>query len=517
VVVPAEAGTACDDETFCTVDDACDGTGMCIGGPENDCGMTPGACAEVDCVEASQSCTEIPAMNGAPCQDPTNLCLKGSTCNGGSCTGGTIDDCFFFPVSNDCHVATCNPMTGMCEEQIGNEGGPCVDAADLCTVGKTCTAGNCGGGMPKDCSILTVGCFDGVCDMANGNCVQQPIMPGQQCAEATDDCNIGICDTLGNCNATPANQGMACNDNNNCTTGDICQNGVCTPNMTITTCTNNDMCCPSTCNDTNDNDCTYCDWNPALFPIIFGMSYSVGDMTFDQQCNLYMSGDDATVYKFLHNTTNVSQIATFVNTARGIAYRPQDNLIYVATYDSISKMTTSGGNIQTVISGLSPYLNGMAVAPSGWGNFGGHLVVGSSSGQIYLINPAAPTPTVLASTGFSEVSDVVFDKQNKVLYVASYSSSTIHIVSPQGVLSNYLTAPCNPDGIAVDDGQRVFFACGSNNNVWKVNIPTPGTPQLVGNPFLNGSWAPAALIYDGLDNLIVVEEPSNTQLSVFTP
>src|SRR5262245_51299833 len=60
VVVPADAGTACDDETFCTVDDACDGTGMCIGGPENDCGMTPGACAEVDCVEASQSCTEIP-------------------------------------------------------------------------------------------------------------------------------------------------------------------------------------------------------------------------------------------------------------------------------------------------------------------------------------------------------------------------------------------------------------------------------------------------------------------------
>lgn len=65
------------------------------------------------------------AMNGSTCQDPNNLCIKGSTCNNGLCTGGQLDDCFFFPVPDDCHVAECNPTTGMCESQIGNEGLGC--------------------------------------------------------------------------------------------------------------------------------------------------------------------------------------------------------------------------------------------------------------------------------------------------------------------------------------------------------------------------------------------------------
>src|SRR5262245_675620 len=33
VVVPSEAGETCDDEVFCTVDDTCDGNGVCMGGP----------------------------------------------------------------------------------------------------------------------------------------------------------------------------------------------------------------------------------------------------------------------------------------------------------------------------------------------------------------------------------------------------------------------------------------------------------------------------------------------------
>jgi hypothetical protein len=266
VVVPSPMGESCDDDLFCTVDDSCDGTGVCMGGPENDCGMTPEPCREVDCVEASMSCTEIPAMNGAPCQDPQNLCLKGSTCNAGNCIGGTIDDCFFFPVPDDCHVATCNPMTGMCEAMVGNEGLGCIDQMDLCTVNKTCAAGMCQGGIPKDCSGLTMGCFDGVCDLPTGNCVQQPIMPGQQCAEATDQCNVGICDTLGNCNATPANQGMPCDDFIDCTTGDICLSGTCTPQGTITQCINNDTCCPSSCSQTTDNDCQFLDVGLAAGP-----------------------------------------------------------------------------------------------------------------------------------------------------------------------------------------------------------------------------------------------------------
>jgi hypothetical protein len=38
-VVAAPQGTSCDDGLFCTDVDTCDGGGVCVGGPTNDCGM----------------------------------------------------------------------------------------------------------------------------------------------------------------------------------------------------------------------------------------------------------------------------------------------------------------------------------------------------------------------------------------------------------------------------------------------------------------------------------------------
>ena len=129
------------------MDDACV-AGICEGGPENDCGMTPGQCMELYCDENTQTCGEQAAPPGAPCQDPNDLCMKGATCMNGLCTGGSPEDCFFFPVPDDCHIAECNPQTGNCELVPGNEGLPCVDLNDLCTPGKICAAGVCQGGAP---------------------------------------------------------------------------------------------------------------------------------------------------------------------------------------------------------------------------------------------------------------------------------------------------------------------------------------------------------------------------------
>jgi len=224
-VVNDEEGVACDDGLFCTISDSCS-MGTCVGGPQNDCGMAPPQCTEVTCDETSQTCSSAPAMNGATCQDPNDLCLKGSTCSNGLCIGGQQDDCFFFPVPSDCHVATCNPMNGMCEAQIGNEGGACNDPMDLCTVSKTCTAGTCQGGQPKNCSQLTQGCVLGVCDVNTGQCVTQSVGQGQPC----DDLNF-------------------------CTTGETCNNGSCVGGTPVTACVNGDGCCPMNCNENNDIEC----------------------------------------------------------------------------------------------------------------------------------------------------------------------------------------------------------------------------------------------------------------------
>ena len=254
-VVAAGVETSCDDGLFCTVNDHCDGAGECVGGGENDCGQTTDTCKEITCDEASDSCTQVNLPNDFPCATG-DLCDISAKCQNGLCVG-TPKDCFFSPVVMDeCHVGVCNPANGQCEAVPGNDGAPCPNDGDLCMVDKTCAAGVCGGGTPKDCSFLTAGCTNGVCEPATGDCYADPIAPGGTCIEATDECNTGICsvngtcdpvptpgvlcasatdacnqgscDANGQCVPSPVNDGGACNDGNSCTAGETCSAGACT-------------------------------------------------------------------------------------------------------------------------------------------------------------------------------------------------------------------------------------------------------------------------------------------------
>lgn len=227
-VVDSNAGAACDDDSFCTVADVCDGAGTCVPGPPNDCGMTAGACQQVACDETSATCSIVAGPNGQPCTS-TNLCLLNASCLNGTCSGGLLKDCAFSPVPNECHESVCDPQTGQCVAQPdpSAQGQACTDPSAPCTVSKTCdNAGNCIGGQPKDCSAFNAMCFLGQCNTANGQCYAQPV--------------LGPCD-----------------DQNPCTTGESCQAGMCGNGTPVTTCSlTPDGCCPPGCNPTNDAECT---------------------------------------------------------------------------------------------------------------------------------------------------------------------------------------------------------------------------------------------------------------------
>lgn len=219
-------GASCDDGAFCTVGETCS-QGVCGGGQENTCGIVNDGCQAVACDEASATCSTHPVEDGTACVSD-QLCLVGTTCQDGLCAGGTLNDCLFAPTSDDCHVATCNPDNGLCEEHIGNEGELCNDPNDLCTVAKTCSAGVCQGGSPKDCSTLTSGCDLGTCDATTGACVTQALMPGD------------VCDDL-----------------DACTMGETCQAGnSCSGGSPVSACSNTaDGCCPASCTELDDIDC----------------------------------------------------------------------------------------------------------------------------------------------------------------------------------------------------------------------------------------------------------------------
>ncbi len=227
VVVPAPQGTTCDDALFCTANDTCDAKGACTGGTQNTCGKKPDPCSAVICYEESKSCDVTPVNDGTACT-PTDLCRVNGVCHVGECVG-EVKDCTFSPL-NECNKVACEPATGKCvgAPDPDKQDAPCVLTGDLCASNKTCNAGQCGGGVPKDCTALDVGCQIGVCDVSNGICGPAPAPVGKVCTEGVAACHVGACDDKGLCHSSSGPNGVPCNDHDACSKADTCVAGACT-------------------------------------------------------------------------------------------------------------------------------------------------------------------------------------------------------------------------------------------------------------------------------------------------
>ncbi|MCB9785250.1 MAG: hypothetical protein H6744_01030 [Deltaproteobacteria bacterium] len=274
----------CSDGNTCTHDDRCSG-GACAGTPDASC-----ACAaDADCVQHDDGdlcngiltcreglCTNDPAtkvtcdtsgdtdcfrtvcepqsgacgallLSDIPCNDG-NGCTVGDVCDAGTCTAGAdqcpcdLDaDCAAYDDDDLCNGALtcqgglcrvaaqsvvlcpvaesapcvrprCVPATGLCVDETLPDGVPCSDL-DACTVGDACEAGDCVPGAATSC-VDANPCTDDACDPATG------------------------------CTFTP--NSAPCDDQDACTSGDLCQAGACAPGA-ATDCDDGDPCTADTC------------------------------------------------------------------------------------------------------------------------------------------------------------------------------------------------------------------------------------------------------------------------------
>ncbi len=247
---PVAAGTACDDNNACTTNDACNANGVCVG--------TAIVCTASDQCHLAGVCTagvcsNPIAPNGTPCEDG-NLCSGNDTCQAGICQPGIPIVCT--PI-DQCHLAgTCNPATGICS--IGPHvsdpccGDPCCGlvcpALDQCHIAGTCdpATGICSnpiktnGTSCNDNNACTSGdvCNNGVCGGTAVLCT------------ASDQCHVaGICDpATGVCSNPPAPDGTSCSDGNACTVNDVCTGGVCSG--TLKNCNDGNCCTTDSCDPT---------------------------------------------------------------------------------------------------------------------------------------------------------------------------------------------------------------------------------------------------------------------------
>jgi hypothetical protein len=239
---------ACDDGDLCTVSDACSG-GLCVGGGSkcddgNACTFDTcalGACSHYD--------------NSDPCDDG-DACTLNDGCVTGSCIGGGVNPC------DDGNVCTADSCSGSCQHSPLSTGG--CDDGNACTSGDTCLSGGCVG-TAKDCSDNNACTLD-LCDTVTATCSHPPQAgacdDGNDCT-VSDTCNNGQC--LG---TTPG-----CDDSNPCTsdtcdaqggckhtalTGTSCDKDVCNVNGTCDTgvcaftvakdCSDGDACTGDSCN-----------------------------------------------------------------------------------------------------------------------------------------------------------------------------------------------------------------------------------------------------------------------------
>ena len=249
----------------------CDGAGACVGCVTvADCGM-PAACKVNTCTAGA--CGVANAADATVCDDG-DKCTTIDSCKTGVCTGATPVVC---GASDQCHgVGICAKATGMCSNPVVGDGNLCNDG-NGCTTSDTCMTGVCTGAMPVVCMASDQCHAAGTCTNVGGAgmCSNPPIANGMGCNDA-NLCTTGDVCTAGNCGGTPvvctaadachvpgtctvatgvcttpnAPTGMACNDANNCTTGDTCTAGACAGSpvmcMALDSCHNAGACAPAT-------------------------------------------------------------------------------------------------------------------------------------------------------------------------------------------------------------------------------------------------------------------------------
>jgi len=249
------------------------------------CGSKGTTCKPNVCDVKDGKCKLTPAPDKTPCSDG-NACTAGDICAGGACSAGTWTCSCFFDIhcvdkddgdkcngtmycdkgtgackhnpatvvscktaaDTQCRKTSCDKKTGLCEALPVADGKVCDDD-NACTKAEACTAGVCKASKGANTCVCKsdsdcVAKEDGdtcngtlFCAKATGTCELNPATV-ISCPTAADTaCSTAQCDKkTGVCALAATATGTACDDGDKCTTGEICEAGLCRSTKAVNTC-----------------------------------------------------------------------------------------------------------------------------------------------------------------------------------------------------------------------------------------------------------------------------------------
>lgn len=141
-----------------------------------------------------------------------------------------------------------------------------------------------------------------------------------------------------------------------------------------------------------------------------------------------------------------------------------------------------------------------AVAPPGFGAFGGQLI--ASNGGVYVVNPATGAKTDIALSGTDHYSSLGFGP-NGVLYVADYDNARVITVTAAGTTSVFADLPGTaPDGIAVHPGTGDIYVADSNLDQIIRITPAGVSSTFATNLGFDGGYYPAGFAFSTSGNIL---------------
>jgi hypothetical protein len=281
--VSVNEGKACDDGKVCTTGSACAG-GTCGEGIPLNC-EDGNLCTDDSC-DPVKGCVHVP--NSVPCEDG-NPCTMKDACDAGNCTAGIATSC---NDGNPCTDDSCDPASGC---TYAPNAALCDDD-NVCTTVDQCQNAECKGAGMLNCNDGNP-CTDDSCDPVTG-CLHvnntAVCSDGNQCTPK-DVCTKGACLGMGVKDCDDSNpctddachptlgcvhdpNTAACNDDNVCTTADVCQGGACT-GTALLLCNDGNPCTDDSCDA--EKGCVYL---PNKISCDDGNACTLGDICKDGKC-----------------------------------------------------------------------------------------------------------------------------------------------------------------------------------------------------------------------------------------
>lgn len=245
---------------------------------------------------------------------------------------------------------------------------------------------------------------------------------------------------------------------------------------------------------------------------------SYGSFAFDSYGDLIFTVNDSDEIRQMDRHSGVvTTVATGVSggyTLLGMVCI--NNIIYVGDEQGDIFEVDPQTGVSTLIMFISgEEINGLTVAPTGFGGYGGQIIAATDNGYIYAIDQTLAVPTATLIADISGIASALAFGSDGTLYVADNDNGRIVTVTAGGVVADFATGLNEPDGIAINDADGIMYIADSGDDtIYQAPIPGGGVVTVFLTPvdFDSGFW-PSPVLFDSITNILLFGE-GETSLTI---